>query len=358
MNDLSLEPLAFKFHWLGAGGQPTSMFRKKGGFDGEVLTLEDVHVPAAVILQVEPRDNRMVIAALTSEGEPAHLLIQLPSKSVAAQLKTAIDIARSKVWAGHHKEQLSRAGRGHEYRDETCPHCSATLVLSSMPETPQLYCHYCSRLTTVEGNGQAPKGENQLRLCDECGLYSRPQKFTIGYIVFLLVFVHYSYRQTRRCPACMRPEAWKMLAGNLPTLLGTPLAFYALFRCYTGGMVGGDFKGLDTGNIKARKGDFSGALGHYRAILDRVPHCAGVKYNLGLTLRQQGKLEQAADSFRLALNDCSNYSPAYHHLRELYEELGRTADLEELKTQWEDPPTEDEAEPEDEPPARDPLTAG
>ena len=232
MTDPSEEPLRFKFHWLDDDGRETSISRKSGQFDGEILTLEDVQVSASAIVRVELRDLRMAAAVVTDTGEPAHLTVQLSSKRSGEELKSALDVVRSKDWARHHREGLVSHGRGQEYRDATCPHCRATLVLSRMPETPQLFCQFCQRLTTVSPESERPKGEEHLRLCDECGMYSRPQRFTIGYVVFLLVFVYSNFRQTWRCSACMRGDAWRMLFGNLPTLLGTPLALKELYRSY------------------------------------------------------------------------------------------------------------------------------
>ncbi|MEZ6067462.1 MAG: hypothetical protein R3B90_17535 [Planctomycetaceae bacterium] len=71
------EPMKFKFHFLNEQGQPQSVFRKQGTFDGETLKLDDLDVPAAVILQTVVRDNRIVLAVLTNDGAATHLLIAL-----------------------------------------------------------------------------------------------------------------------------------------------------------------------------------------------------------------------------------------------------------------------------------------
>ncbi|MCA8999522.1 MAG: hypothetical protein KDA80_21180, partial [Planctomycetaceae bacterium] len=70
--------LEFKFHWLNENGQATTMFRKKGRFDREILTLEDAEIPVAAIVQSIVRDNRMVLAVFTGDGENpvATMLIQ------------------------------------------------------------------------------------------------------------------------------------------------------------------------------------------------------------------------------------------------------------------------------------------
>ncbi|REJ71482.1 MAG: hypothetical protein DWQ34_12555 [Planctomycetota bacterium] len=331
-------PLEFKFHWLNEKGQQTGLLRKKGRFDGTTLVLDDIEVPASVIVHVETRDNRMALSAMTQSGEPATLLL-MPTNT--RQLKAALDVSRSGVWAEMHREALEKKGLGRTFRSEECPECGATLILSGMPASPQLYCRFCHTLSTIADDLQPPPGEKQLRLCDECGMFSKPRRFTIFYFYFLLVVWGWWSRSTWRCPACMRGEAWKMLAANFVFVLGIPVALVQLFRSYGGTDLAGPFRGLDTGNIKARKGDVGGALQQYRAILERVPHCAGLKYNLGLALLQQGDKSRAADAFAAALDECVNYVPAYAVVRPLYEELGETERLAELKAMWDD---EDEAE--------------
>jgi hypothetical protein len=336
MRYTSENPFPFKFQWLNEQGEATSVFRKPGRFDGEFLVLEETEIPAAVIVHTEVRDQRMILAVLTGDDEEplAHLLIMLTSASVAEELKSALDVTRSRFWAKHHRETLEKKGLGASYRDAVCPICEATLVLSDMPRSPQLYCHFCDSLTTIETAEPPVSNEHEFKICEECGMYSKPRKFTIFYFYFLLVIYGWWSKATWRCPVCMRKEAWKMFFGNLPFVIGVPVALTQLFRCYGGDLIGGPYKGLDTGNIRARKGDLGRALELYRGILERVPHSAGLKYNLGMSLLAQGDQERAADSFELALEDCSNYAPAYHQLTALYAHLGETERLEELERIW------------------------
>jgi thioredoxin-like negative regulator of GroEL len=140
----------------------------------------------------------------------------------------------------------------------------------------------------------------------------------------------------------MRGDAWKMLFGNLLFVIGVPVAIVQLLRSYGGSVVGGAFKGLDTANLKARKGDLLGALAGYRTILQRVPHSAGVKFNLGRALIDQHETARAAETLRLALDDCSNYAPAYQLLVPCYEQLGETDKLEALRQMWDDEEDDDE----------------
>jgi tetratricopeptide (TPR) repeat protein len=349
MSHLTDDPLQFKFQWIDDNGNATGFFRKRGSFDGEMLLLDDVEIPAGVITQVEVRDTRMVFAVLTESGEPAVLAVNLTQRA-AQTLKAEIDVSRSATWAEFHKQRLEEKGRLAAFREEECPICEATLVLTDMPETPQLYCQFCNSLSTVDAMTDPTVGERDLRICDECDMFSKPRKFTVFYFVFLVVFYYVSQRTTWRCPACMRGDAWKMLFGNLPFLIGVPVAMVQLVRSYGGSIAGGPFQGLDAANLKGRRGDLIGALEGYRDILDRVPHSAGVKYNLGRALLEQGETERAAATLKLALDDCSNYAPAYRLLVACYEQLGENDKLAELKQMWDDDEDDDEDEPHEEEP--------
>lgn len=327
------EPMTFKFHWMNEQGQPAGFLRKKGSFDGTTLRLAEHEIPAGVILDVDVREARMVFVVPIEDGPAQGMGLVMSSKKVAERLKSALDIARSGTWAEQHREELVKAGRGDVYRHETCPRCSATVILSDMPETPQIFCHYCQTLT-FPGDSEKNAQAADYRICDECGMFSRPTKFTIFYFYFLFVIYGWRTRTTWRCPACMRPDAWKMLFGNLPFVLGVPVAATQLARAYGGGAIGGPFAGLDAGNRAARAGKFSQAIGKYQEILERRGHAAGVKYNLGLALLNEEDKARAAEAFEVALADCANYGPAYYQLREIYNELGEKEKLERLATMW------------------------
>lgn len=342
MSAVSSSPIQFKFKWLDDNGNETGFFSKSGSYDGTLLRLDDVELPAAAITNIAVRENRMAVTTLTEDGSPAALALSL-SKISPSELKSAIDIARSEDWAELHKKELQKKGGSHSYRDELCPKCGATILLSDMAPTPQLYCHFCDTLTTVEPPQSGVPGEQELRVCEECGMFSKPRKFTVFYFYFLLVVYGWRYYSTWRCPACMRGLAWKMFFGNFLFVLGVPVAVYQLFRSYGGTDGSGPFKALDASNLKARKGDVLGSLEGYRSILDQVPHSAGIKYNLGLALLQQEDLQRASESFRVALDDCSNYVPAYSMLCYCYDKRGKTEELKELQAIWDDDSSQEEA---------------
>tara|TARA_B100000029_G_scaffold508675_2_gene596148 strand:- start:586 stop:1653 length:1068 start_codon:yes stop_codon:yes gene_type:complete len=340
-------PLQFKFRWLDEQGNVTGFFTsKRGSFDGQELVLDDVTLPAANIMSLEVFQDRIAVAFVAAgmADSAAFKIFKCP----ATDLKRAVDVSRSAAWAEMTREKMVEEGRGGSFRTTTCPQCTATLDVSDMPETPQIYCHYCDTLTTPASGGLP--NEQDFGLCEECGMFSKPRKFTIFYFYFLVAVWGYRTQVTHRCPACMRKEAWKMLLGNLPFLLGVPVAITQLIRCYGGKITGSVVADLDGANIRARKGDMLGALQGYQKVLDQVPFAAGVKYNLSLALLQQQETERAAGSLELAFKDCANYAPAYPLLSACYEEIGEEAKLKELRRIWgdDDVPTLDD-EPHDEP---------
>ena len=113
-----------------------------------------------------------------------------------------------------------------------------------------------------------------------------------------------------------------MLLGNLLFVLGVPVALVQLYRSYGGTSVGTKYAGLDGANLRARRGDITGAIGAYQKILERVPVTAGVKYNIGTAFVQQNQLEEAAQMFEYSLADCSNYAPSASALAQCYTTLG------------------------------------
>ncbi len=328
-----MNEMTFKFRFLNDQGHEQSMFAKRGSFDGESLQLDDVSLPAAAIAHVDIRGNRMMMSVMAEEPQMVAISV---AKGDAAELMLMLGRARSAAWCRIHKEKLEQEGRGHEFRQEQCPHCGAMLDLTGMPQSPQVSCEFCHALGTLPGsNVDAPPNEKHFRLCDECGMYSRPRQFTIFYFYFLFVVYGWSSRTTWRCPGCMRGEAWKMFFGNLLFVLGVPVALVQLFRAYGGAdMASDDFPGLDSANLKARQGRCRDAIAAYQGILTKRRISAGVKYNLGLAFLADRDVEDAAAAFQFALSDCANYQPAAAAMARCLEELGRDEELAELKKQW------------------------
>jgi hypothetical protein len=331
--EVIMESLRFKFKWLDGQGNEAGFLSKKGSFDGQTLVLDDVQLPGSCLTTVENRGKRFVVAAVNVEGQTHQALFSITSGS-PEKLKAALSLCRSRTWAEAHREALVEQGQAQKFRSAICPHCQATIDLTGMPPSPQVYCPFCHTLGTMDAPEGPIKAEAQYRLCDECGMYSKPRKFTIFYFYFLLVFYGFYQQETWRCPACMRPEAWKMLFGNLLFVIGVPVALVQLFRSYGGTDIGSLFAGLDSANLKARQGNLAGAIEGYRRILTEHPAAAGIKYNIGLAALSKNDWAGAAEIFEHALHDCANYQPAAAALAGCYERLGKTEKLNELQKQW------------------------
>ncbi|MEZ6131912.1 MAG: tetratricopeptide repeat protein [Planctomycetaceae bacterium] len=326
----AMEPMRFKFKYLNEQGQETGFFSRKGHFDGHTLVLDTTEIPASDIYEVDHRGNRMVLVEARDEQHPTTIVFAVNSGSVP-DLKQALGVARSAAAAARRKQQLTEQGLGNTFHEVVCPHCSATNDLTGFRDSPQISCQFCHAVATVAG---APEEEKHYRLCDECGMYSKPRQFTVFYFYFLLVVYGWSSRQTWRCPGCMRGEAWKMLFGNLIFVLGVPVAIIQLIRAYGGTDLSSMYKGLDGANLKARSGRMEAAIVDYRRILERQPESAGVKYNIGLAFAQQNELQAAAKTLEAALNDCANYQPAANLLAHCYAQLGEDEKLADLRAEW------------------------
>ena len=200
------ETRKFKFYFLNDEGQPASVLAKKGHLTDEEIVLDESPIPVAAIIDVDVR-GQLLVLSLATEGEPAGIVIKT---SKANRLKSELGVLRSAVWADHHQQELTAQGEAHRFRKLTCPSCHATLDLTDMAVTPQVHCNFCHTISTMPDPRDADSPadpEKGYRLCDECGMYSLPRRFTIFYFYFLLVIYGWQSRQTWRCPGCMRGEA-------------------------------------------------------------------------------------------------------------------------------------------------------
>lgn len=329
------ESFDFKFRYLDDEGSPTSVMSARGTLAEDVLQLSKQAIPLKAIESVRIRDDRLAIAhwSRTSDQDLRRAAVLIEVRRRGKELKQRIDTARSGDVVAARKQALDHAGRGHQFRSISCPACAAILDLTGFEATPQVYCDYCEAISTIGPPGAIP-GESNYRLCDTCGMYSRPQRFTHFYFYFL--FVIWGWHSTRGyfCPGCMRGAAWKLVGANALFLLGLPFAIGQLVRAYGVDHVAGPLAGLHTANLAAKKGKLPQAVAGYQKILDRVPTAAGLHYNLARSLTRSGQLEQAAMAAELSLGDCANYRPAAGLLLALYDQLGRTEEAAELEHQW------------------------
>ena len=186
-----------------AGVESGTIRRELALEEGQPLGLADVELSVANIISMEAYDERLAVSFIAGGMTDAATfrVYKVPAKD----LKREVDVVRSATWAEMTREKMVQEGRGGSFRTTICRQCTATLDVSDMPETPQVYCHFCDSLTT-SGPGGMPD-EHEFGLCEECGMFSKPKRFTIFYFYFLVFVWGYSSRVTHRCPACMRTSA-------------------------------------------------------------------------------------------------------------------------------------------------------
>ncbi|QDT68090.1 hypothetical protein MalM25_10020 [Planctomycetes bacterium MalM25] len=336
------ELFEFKFKWIDEDGDEQGFFSKRGAIEGETLRLDETEIPISGIADTVSRENRVVLSVAMADETFTHLFLAVKGNK-AKGLERRLGRLRSAIWAKNHREELASQGRVDEFLSVGCPSCSATLDLTGFELTPQVYCRFCDAIYTrhdelsgksLSETKELTKKEGRLKLCDECGMYSTPQRFTIFYFYFLLVVYGWQYRQTWRCPACMRKDAWLMMLGNLPFLLGIPVAITQLIRSYRGVELHGALAKLDGANIKARSGKLQAAVSDYQKILEKQPVAAGVKFNIASALLHDSQIPKAAQMLEYSLKDCCNYEPAAGMLLQCYEQNGDEAKLADLKKQW------------------------
>ena len=325
----------FKFKFIDVEGKEEGFLSKRGVFAGDKLNLSGEELPAIAIRKVIRRFNRLILDVIGDEGEDVMVAFAVTGGDIA-ELQRQINAVTSRRWAEAHSQALLEEGLEGHFRTQECPHCRAMINLTAFAPTPQCYCPYCEALVTLEGQG--PVGERDHRICDSCGYYARPQEFTIFYFYFLVVIYGWRSRKVYMCSGCMRPEAWKMLAGNTLFLLGLPVALWQLARVYRPGAQAG-FPGLDAANARARTGKVQQALLGFEQAegpskSGGLQGSAGICYNRGLALLEQHDLPQASAEFKGALSLCSNHRPAFEALASCYERMSEAEAYEALVEGW------------------------
>lgn len=330
------EVIAFKYQEMDDRGNSKTFLSKKGSFDGLRLVLHDRAIDAVDMVRAAARLDKLVILVKGNAGM-APIVLQIGDKQ-RKRLLGEINRVCSAIGAEAERQKLASLHREHEFQAEACPHCAATVILSRLERTPEMYCDYCDSLVSRDRGVQPEllaKRERAYRCCGRCGYFSKPSQFTVLYFYFLLVLYGFRWGTSEMCNSCMRREAWKMLGANLIFVLGVPMSVYQLVRAYFGGStLDPMFAGLDPANAAAKSGRTDKAVAKYRAIEERLGHCAGVRFNRAIALLAANRGEEGALALEEALNDCANYAPAYEALAQVYAAMGRMSDVQALRAMY------------------------
>ena len=327
----AVEAIEFKYKWHDHTGAATGFATGSGSFNGSVLSIGNEKFAIADIKSLLV-DQYVFMFGINVDDGLRTMNVEIYGTDIAV-LANAINAARSNILAHQERVRLTKSGGLVDYRDQICPCCQSTIVLTGLPATPQIYCQYCDTLVTVDHETEDAI-ERDFRICEKCGMYSRPRKFAVFYFYFLFVTFGFHYNHVVRCSGCMRSSAWKMVGGNLFGLLGLPFALLQLYRSYSTKSIAGRFEGLDTANVLARRGKLDSALDRYDEVMDRVPENAGIKYNIGLGLMVKNDFSHAQELFELSLDDCSNYWPAVNGLMKSLQMQGKSEELKAAYRIW------------------------
>lgn len=330
MNHIPPAAIVFKYKLHASEGSKAE--HGKGSFDGRVLRLGNLEIDCASLVAFQQIGNAFYIAYATDDGEFPSANMEVYNTDVK-QLESAINSSLSKVRAKAERTSLATVGKLKNYRDAECPFCNSTIILTDLPETDQTYCEYCDSLFSVD-RSVVGELERHFRICEGCGMYSRPRKFAVFYFYFLVFTFGFHHDSTERCSGCMQRSSWKMVLGNIFGLLGLPFALLQLYRAYSTRKFIGPFEGLDAANLLARRGKVESALEKYETIMDKMPDHAGIKFNIASGLMVKKDFEHAQTMFELALDDCSNYWPAVQGLMTSLSKQGKVREVEAVTKMW------------------------
>ncbi len=279
------------------------------------------------IATTESRSNRLVLVLADGATLPKKiakrvkdgmLVLEVDSPK-ADKLEAAIDRNVSKLEAEKNRERLQAEGRAHEFRTTICPHCSATIDLSELPNTDYTYCRYCH--TVFRENRLAQDGrlkEASYQTCDECGFFDRIRSYTEFYFYFLLVIYGFSYKERHMCDSCAGRLFWKTFVLNFVFVLGVPAALWLKIKS----MLGRDpeLAELAKANRLARRGNIQVFQPLYDHLLRIRPGHPGIYTNAAKGFLVARDANSASTQLESALSNCANYLPAIQLANQLQDD--------------------------------------
>lgn len=298
--------LKVKFRVVDEGGTAKGLLASRGMLGGAGFQSKRVAIEVGRFVRAEARAERVIMWIEVDAGsvEPRVIEVYRPRASLFAQRFNRI-ASEARMLA--RQAEMEARGRAAEMRVVRCGACEGLIDLADFPEGHEAYCPYCE---TVTNAGVSRKEQEQIRRCDRCGYFSMPRTITCFYGYFLVVAVGWIFHRKHMCSACMRAEAWKMLAVNALFLIGVPVALTQLARAYFGGTaLGGVYGGLEAANVAARKRRHEKALERYAEISARLGGSSIAAFNSGLALALADRNPEARRAFEASLRACPNFEP-------------------------------------------------
>lgn len=316
------QELKFKFRFV-KGGQQTGILSKKGLATQTELTLGGDHVRYSDIVDTTTRDKRLVIVLrpggdygpVISKGESEGGIIVLETYKVKAlELERFVDRLSAEKLLQQRKSDLAAEGKGHLYRESSCPHCQARIDLSELDKSTYTYCRFCETVFR-EGADTVTKGDTY-RVCDECDMFDRVRGYTEFYFYFLLVVYGFSYKRRHLCDNCASSLFWKVLLINMIFVLGVPSAIWLKIKSMSGRDPAlGELAGA---NKLALKGKMGEAEPVFHRLYQQYPDHPGLLYNQAIGHLTGGEdIDSAMGYFDRSLTSCANYFPTIQFLARL-----------------------------------------
>jgi hypothetical protein len=315
-------PRAFKFRFV-RNGQAIGLFTSQRGVAEErELVLGKHTLSYEEILSSTARDNRLLLT-LAPTARLSDPLARLAVENSALVLET--DKTRARLLEKHinricsarevdrSRQRLAEAGKSDLFRATTCPECQSSVDLSEMESPYYVYCRYCETVFK-EGGGAVTRGAVH-RVCDECHMFDRIQRYTEFYFYFLLVVYGFSYRVRFVCDNCAHAIFMRTLFANLLFIVGLPASIYVKVKSLSGRDP--YWKELARANALSRKGRYPEAAVLYSQLQMRYADHPGLLMNEGMGHLYGNDVNGAIVCFQRSLKACGNYLPVLRLIHQL-----------------------------------------
>lgn len=260
------------------------------------------------------------------------LVIAIP-KDVAFHVRSVIIERYTNIQLENTKLRMKLEGNLKSFRSLICPRCKASLDLSYKADTKQIYCEHCESIFT-RYNFILPDTE-KYTICPETGYYDRVQNYLDARFYFFGNRGGSEVKlETIHCSDAVA-EQWlaENVIKNIWFLFAIPFNFYTKLKL---GATRQDLlSNLSKANRHAQNGNTSRAIALYDQMILRSDNYPPLFYNYAKMYLDQAEkfrfskeeseqaqapemFNKAAEKFRKALQECSNYMPA----TELMEQLG------------------------------------
>lgn len=240
---------------------------------------------------------------------PSHLI---GNKKIALEFKKKLDLAVARV------QLEARKNSGQNIAVQICPRCESLIDITDNSGAVQIFCPSCTLIFQSNADKLSADTQKIYGFCEGCCRYASVQNYAISRLSSVLVVMFIKGFNGKLCPTCARKKSWEYLwksmalgwwswsgvianpiviCRDLINLIRSWLAYRRLPDEFS--------KKLQAANDLSKRGDAVESTRTYKEVLALNKDHAGVIFNLGLALYDQGKPEEA----RLVLDQSLKYCP-------------------------------------------------